>query len=168
MSSDLSLETFVEGWNLLLERFDEERPSEVRDLYYEQVAARLSEDEFRRGVRRVSYSNRFFPSPKEIVDAARGGDERRRLAHEDWLVVNEALLGPGRAEQGWTDELSEAGQKALDLIGGVSAVKNVRRGRVNLLRKDFVRCHRDLAPPDSPRPLPGDDERPAIEGEVEG
>lgn len=163
--SQIPLEVFTEKWALLNERFGEDKPAEVRDLYYEQIDARLSEAEFVRGVKRVAYANRFFPSPKEIVDAARGGDERRRLAHDDWLVIHGALLGPGRAEDGWTDDLSEAGRKALDLIGGVSAVKNVRKGRVNLLRKDFVRCHRDLAPPDAHRPtLPEREEPKAIEG----
>lgn len=167
MSDDMSISVFAEKWRELNDRFGVDRSGNVRDRYYEQINTRLSEDEFLAGVARVFYANTYFPSPKEIVDAARGGDHRRRLAHEDWLTITDALLSPSRAEEGWRDDLSEAGRKALDLIGGVRAVK--RAERINLLRKDFVECHRDYAPPDAPpRDAVGSAERQAIEAEATG
>lgn len=144
--------TWASAWTLLEERFGGERSSDLREFYRTRIEDRLSENDFRRAVSRIldEYPWRDeqpygFPRPIDFSYAVRG-DTKRHRALKDWLVIHDALLGPGRAEKGWSDDLSEAGKKALKLIGDVGAVKNVPTGRVNFLRKDFVKCYTEIAP----------------------
>lgn len=145
-------EVFAAIWAKLEARFNTERPTSVFEFYLDELSERLSDEEIREGIRSVMYSNRFFPSPKEIVDAVKGDDETEAL--DEWTELR--AMVEGRTERD-IKRLNEEARRALESIGGMRQLSQANLDDLRFYRRDFLeayRAYRSKRMPDPGRALP--------------
>lgn len=149
--------TFRDAWAILKERFDRDLSDLQMDLYYRTIAERLDTDEFKRGVRRVYYECRWFPTPKEIVDAGLDRDADRE-AELEWERVIGRRDDMNAGDSTPPDEMPSAGAlRALKTLGGMAALRNASPGEIRRFRRAFLDAYESFRPREPAPSLPGKD-----------
>lgn len=163
-------DVFAREWEVLKERFDREASDEMMGRYYDLISAELEEEEFLQGVDRVYYENRFWPTPKEIVDAGRGADLARESERE-WSRILTMREAQSRKE-GYPEEEQRpnaAALKALRQIGGMEALRNASATQFRRYRRAFLEAYEALRPRPAAPSLPrGYEPAEMIEAEASG
>lgn len=140
-------------WSRLCRRFNREPEPDLGLEYLRMLEQQLETDgQIRRGVSRVFYADRYFPSPKRIVEAATGGS----VPEAEWRRVLQLGRSQQRKEAYPKDEMprpSDRALEALDSIGGVEAVKAPGSDSVRHLRSAFLDAYEKLGPPLDAPPL---------------
>lgn len=144
----MQLEEFSGVWSLLEQRFDTEKETRVVRFYYDELTARLTDDEIREAVRRAAYANTYFPSPKELVDAVKPSSTERALTEwgrvKAWVEEKD-----GEAIRKLNDEARRIADSmgVLDL-GGFASAKDMA-----FIRRRFMDEYAEIADHDEPPAL---------------
>jgi hypothetical protein len=108
----------------------------MKRLYRRLLEQRsMTDEEFQSAVETVIYRGRFFPTPKELVEAVRGSAEARSaeelIAGLEWLerVMAGSRYGsaPPRA------------RRTLDLMGGSEHLRLTATSDIHFRRREFER-----------------------------
>lgn len=135
MSDRTFNEAFSDWWALLQDRFGTEKPATVAAFYHRTLESQLTLAELEKAMAEVAYANAYFPSPKEIVEAAHGSDEVQ--AAEQWKICQRVMRGhPEDLER-----MSPAGRKTVELLGGAYRLGLTKLDAVPFIRKEFMRLH---------------------------
>ncbi len=109
----------------------------VKAFYRKTLAAVLDDHSFSLAIEGVICDCRFFPTPKEIIEAGIGTP--RDIALGEWNALVQYRAQPN---QPLSCPISEAGQYAADSVGGVRFVCNAMnpasRGAV---RRDYIESY---------------------------
>lgn len=96
----------------LQERYGRELSAPLMRDYKVILDAELTSAELERAYFRILRYNSFFPSPQELIEAARGGASER--AELEWLQVARAIMEPSKPV-----EFSPDAKAAIEALGGI-------------------------------------------------
>jgi hypothetical protein len=126
------------GWlGIFTERFNQPAmsPAVIREFAW--GLGDLDTDEFVIGARHVFNVNRFFPSPQEILEAARPSDSVELVAAE---ALEDVMRWRGKGELA-DHVLSETISRAISAIGGISRLASATESDLPWIRKEFVAAY---------------------------
>lgn len=107
----ISEKKFAVGMALLADRFNRDVSAAVAKGYLGVLnAAGMNFEEWEAATEYVFRHNRFFPSPQELIEAARGSAEE--AAEREWGEIMRAFRDNVKPE------LSKAGREAYENVGG--------------------------------------------------
>lgn len=155
----MTSEEWSELWDLLCARFNRDVHAGLATFYLEALEGQLPDAKIREGVRRVLYSDTYWPSPERIVEAARTEQESLvERAVDQWTLCQKAMSDRPRA-QGWINSMDEIGKKVVEFMGGKSALLGVKLDEVHHRRREFLSRYKEIAEGRETTPT---DELPAI------
>jgi hypothetical protein len=133
-------DTFLAGFSALTEWFGVTLPDPIV-LRYQQQLQTLSNRDFNLSIDKLiadrpPRSDRF-PSIREIIEAIRVTPGE--IALLEWEKITRYINL--RHQQDEVLELTEQGQRALALVGGIEAVSECTISQIGFLRRDFLNYH---------------------------
>lgn len=133
--------TFKAEWAVLCERFGREASAVLAARYYQALNDKLDTEAFLAGCRRVFEQSTFFPSPKDIIDAASVTQDEESLGLRQWDLCQRLMEG----EVEILEHMDARGQHAVSLLGGAGVLRMTSLDRVPFVRRDFLAFYRDLS-----------------------
>jgi hypothetical protein len=133
----INRENFLVKMDQFQKFFNREIEDEFLMDYYEILSEELNDAEFEFACKKVFRHEKFFPTPQNFLDHAKGSLDYQAL--DAW-------------ENKFSDELDESGKFALSSLGGKSAI--ARSENIEFMRKDFLSAYKahKTAPPKAPKP----------------
>lgn len=128
-------DVFQIEWAILCERFNKEPSVVLASRYYQALSPEMTTEEFKAASVSVFRSREFFPRPDDFLEAVQGTAEE--AAATDWELVERAMRGSTRA----LPLVSEAGRKALTLVGGLDVLRNMDIADIPFRRQEYFRLH---------------------------
>lgn len=133
--------SFSGGLTLLCNHFDRQLQPEVVRIWKEYFDKKLTTSQFEAAVTTLLLESRFFPTAKELVEAAKGSDDV--IAQGEW---EKCLAAAARGESANALGLSPQGQFALRSIGGVYQLGLTEESKHDWKRKEFVSAWKSYTP----------------------
>ncbi len=120
----------AQGLTVLESRFGKTLTPDAVVLYARiLIEEGMTREEWKAAVMAAFRYSRFFPSPQELIEYARGAEDE--LAETDWYHLVDSLFNNGPLV------LSDTGRKALASLGGWAYVREIFHPR---LREEFLRA----------------------------
>lgn len=123
------------------DHFPGERSPRIIAVYWRALSDRMDTDAFEAACVRILGEREYFPPWKAFVEAVRGDSEEGAM--EAWDRVLEMAKDWRNAKP--SEELSEAGQKALRQVGGVKKLALMDRNDLDFRRNDFMSAYKAAA-----------------------
>jgi hypothetical protein len=131
-------ETFATWWPALCERFNREPSTLLAAMYFDSLRERLSDEEFVAAASSIFESHRYWPSPRDFIQEAKGSAQADAL--EQWSRCQRQMRGAS----GVAAELDAAGQRAVELLGGMHRLRQTVLEQVQWVRKDFLALYQQV------------------------
>lgn len=129
----LKFKVFLEGYELLCDRFSVGMKDTVASIYHAILNQYLTDDQFRSAVLLSIQHDNFFPSPQSLVDRVLSTSHERAL-----MAWQEVMSADPRQLFEWDDSV---GWYALRLVGGLKYVHDCDLSRLGLARKEFIEAY---------------------------
>lgn len=153
----MTADEWSELFDLMCQQFGRDPDPNLATTWLDQLEARLSDDEIRAGVFHIIYAHRFWPSIKQVVEAATGSDTTSRAA-DQWDIVQQ-IMGNRRKGPELMEELDDTARKVVSTMGGPPELAKTKLDDVDYRRKEFFDRYADFAD------APGREELPPMTDE---
>lgn len=124
---------FLEEIGILMDWYNRDFEEATLKRLHQRLSAYLTTEQFVIAALTVFDKSRFFPTVEEFVSAVIGDAETKTL-HEWDLCVKAAARG----DRTLLAELSQKGQSALHLVGGLSKLGMATEEQLTWIKKEFV------------------------------
>jgi len=128
---------FLAEMAVLKKYFNKQIEDELLYRIYGILKDDLSTEQFQYSCQQIFRHEKFFPTPQNFLDYAKGSLDYQAL--DAW-------------DNKFSDELDESGKFALQSLGGKNAI--ARSENIEFMRKDFLTAYKahKTAPPKAPKP----------------
>lgn len=154
----LSPDVFKEGYKTLCSFF--KKPEELDPAaLYKFLSTRLSDGDFMDAVDRVLETQKFFPKPCELIEAASSV-----LSEKAVFEWNEFVDFIAASDSNLVDyRVTPTGYYAFRSIGGSTTVRNCSVDRLHYLKTQFVETYLHAIATNKQTPLPAKTEPKTVE-----
>lgn len=132
----LDNKTFLDGLELLNLHFDKSLNVRIIPIWKEYFDKEITDDDFIQAIKEAILGCQFFPTAKQLVGFAQGGNELK-AQHEWQMLILPAAAAAKMDQVVILNQLSARGRVALQLIGGIAKVAEYDEKWLEKLGKDF-------------------------------
>ena len=138
----LNVQTFVNGWKLLNERFNHSCGENIMMIYYNKLCDKLTDKQCEIAITECVAEELFFPSATIILGKVKADNEE--IAISEWNKIEELCpqyVIASATNSRFDPDIEEDTLQVLREVGGWSALNNASEKDFAYKKRDFIKLY---------------------------